>query len=74
MPFDDTLLHNAHNESEEDRVVLFLDVPRPFAGAAVSARITRMLAYGVLFPHHPAVIRAAQTSTPTPIEYPPSWA
>ena len=52
--FDDTLPHSAENADPEDtRVVLFLDVPRPFAGAAILARLSRAVAYACLFPWHP---------------------
>ena len=56
--FDDTLPHSAANRSSEPRVVLFLDVPRPFATDALAARFTRYLAYHWIFPNHPLIVNA----------------
>ena len=63
--FDDTLPHHVENTTSEPRVVLFLDVPRTFAGTAVAARFTRFVAYQFIFPHHPLVVSAAERASPT---------
>lgn len=50
--FDDTFLHSAHNLSnQQSRVVLFLDVLRPFPPLSL-ARCTQRLAYTWVFPRH----------------------
>jgi beta-hydroxylase len=54
--FDDTLRHSAENSSpSQDRVVLFLDVPRPLGNWA--ARALRHVVHGHVLPGHPTTRR-----------------
>ena len=47
--FDDTFLHSVHNPNKEHRIVLFVDVPRPFPRCSW-AGFTQWLVYKVISP------------------------